>query len=45
MEIAPSDGEQQLSIWIDEDVLAWFREQGPGYQARMNQVLRSYVAA
>ncbi len=32
-----------LSLRIDEDVLAWFRNQGPGYQTRMNDVLRAYV--
>jgi uncharacterized protein (DUF4415 family) len=32
-------------VHIDPEVLAWFREQGPGYQTRMNQVLRSYVEA
>jgi hypothetical protein len=26
-------------------VLAWFRGQGPGYQTRMNAVLRAYVEA
>jgi uncharacterized protein (DUF4415 family) len=26
-------------------VLAWFRAQGPGYQTRMNAVLRAYVEA
>lgn len=30
---------------IDEDVLAWFRARGPGYQTRMNAVLRAYVEA
>jgi uncharacterized protein (DUF4415 family) len=30
---------------IDGDVLAWFRAQGPGYQTRMNAVLRAYVEA
>lgn len=32
-------------IHVDPDVLDYFREQGPGYQTRMNQVLRSYVEA
>ena len=32
-------------IYVDPDVLDYFREQGPGYQTRMNQVLRSYVEA
>jgi uncharacterized protein (DUF4415 family) len=30
---------------IDEDVLAWFRAQGRGYQTRMNAVLRAYFEA
>lgn len=32
-----------LSLRIDHDVLEWFREQGPGYQTRMNAVLRAYM--
>jgi uncharacterized protein (DUF4415 family) len=32
-----------ISIRVDEDVLDYFRRQGPGYQRRMNAVLRSYV--
>ena len=34
---------QPVTIRIDGEVLAWFKEQGPGYQTRMNAVLRSYV--
>ena len=33
-----------VSIRIDSDVLRAFREEGAGYQARMNQVLRGYAA-
>ena len=29
-----------LSIKIDADVLAWFKSKGPGYQTRMNAILR-----
>jgi uncharacterized protein (DUF4415 family) len=36
---------KQLTVRFDEDVIAWFRAQGAGYQTRMNQVLRSYVEA
>ena len=36
---------KQTALRIDEDVLAWFRAQGRGYQARMNAVLRAYVGA
>jgi len=36
---------EPISIRVDEDVLAWFRKEGPRYQSRMNAVLRSYVEA
>jgi uncharacterized protein (DUF4415 family) len=36
---------QAISLRIDQDVLAWFRERGPGYQTRMNAVLRAFVNA
>lgn len=32
-----------ISIRVDEDVLDYFKEQGAGYQRRMNAVLRSYM--
>ena len=34
-----------ISIRVDDDVLAWFKAQGPGYQTRMNAVLRYYMDA
>lgn len=34
---------QAVSIRLDEDVLDYFRAQGPGYQTRINAVLRHYV--
>lgn len=30
---------------LDSDVLDWFKAQGPGWQTRMNAVLRSYMEA
>jgi len=33
------------SVRLDENVVDWFKRQGPGYQTRMNAVLRSYVQA
>mgnify|MGYP006278749729 CR=1 FL=1 len=36
---------EAISIRLDQDVLEWFRGQGPGYQTRMNAVLRSYMEA
>ena len=32
-----------ISIRVDEDVLDYFKQQGAGYQRRMNAVLRSYM--
>lgn len=34
---------QAISLRVDEDVLAWFKQGGPRYQSRMNAVLRSYM--
>ena len=34
-----------ISLRIDPEVLDWFRTQGPGYQTRMNAVLRAYMEA
>lgn len=34
---------QGVFLRIDPEVLNWFKEQGKGYQTRMNAVLRSYV--
>ena len=35
---------QAISLRLDQDVLEWFREQGPRYQTRINAVLRTYVS-
>ncbi|HRK35067.1 MAG TPA: BrnA antitoxin family protein [Candidatus Hydrogenedentes bacterium] len=32
-----------ISMRLDPDVLAWFRDQGSGYQTRINAVLRAYI--
>jgi len=32
-----------ISIRVDEDVLNYFKDEGTGYQRRMNAVLRSYM--
>ena len=34
---------KDVHMRVDEDVLVWFKEQGKGYQARMNAVLRAYM--
>ena len=32
-----------ISLRLDADVLDYFKAEGPGYQTRMNDVLRAYV--
>ena len=34
-----------ISLRVDQDVLRWFKAQGPRYQSRMNAVLRAYMSA
>ena len=31
---------EQLTVRLDADVVAWLRQQGKGYQTRLNRVLR-----
>jgi uncharacterized protein (DUF4415 family) len=38
-------GRETVSIRIDADVLAFFQEDGPGWQDRINAALRSVVEA
>jgi uncharacterized protein (DUF4415 family) len=36
---------QGVFLRLDPEVVAWFKEGGPGYQTRMNAVLRAYAMA
>jgi uncharacterized protein (DUF4415 family) len=36
-------GKQLISLRIDTDILDWFKQQGKGYQTRINAILRAYV--
>ena len=36
---------KQVALRLDAEVLDWFKNQGPGYQTRMNAVLKAYKAA
>lgn len=36
---------ERLTVRFDVSVVEWFKAQGPGYQTRMNEVLKSYVEA
>ena len=33
-----------LSIRLDDDIIAWFKQFGRGYQSKINAVLRSYIS-
>ena len=41
--LMPPVTKEAISLRVDDDVLAWFRAGGPGYQTRMNAVLRHYM--
>jgi len=32
---------RQVTIRLDADIIAWLRQQGKGYQTRLNQLLRA----
>lgn len=32
-------------VQLDQDILAWLKDQGPHYQARINTILRAYMEA
>lgn len=41
-------GKTRIAIWLDDDILEWFREQvhlagGGNYQTLMNEALRQYI--
>ena len=43
--LKPLSPKASVSLRIDQDVLDWFKAQGPGYQTRMNAVLRAFMEA
>ena len=42
---AASGVKQIVTIRLDVDMLEWFKSAGPGYQTRINQVLREHMDA
>ncbi len=34
---------RQISIRLDGEVIDWFKREGPGYQTRINGVLRTFM--
>jgi len=44
-QIASNGVKQIVTIRLDVDMLEWFKAAGPGYQTRINQVLREHMDA
>jgi len=42
-ELVTPTTKEQISLRIDPDVLAFFKQDGRGYQTRINAVLRAYM--
>ncbi|KFB67420.1 BrnA antitoxin family protein [Candidatus Accumulibacter vicinus] len=40
--LQPLPAKALISLRLDQDVLEWFKAQGPGYQTRINTVLRAF---
>lgn len=40
--LKPVEAKKSISLRVDAAVLAWFQAQGPGYQTRMNAVLKAF---
>ena len=38
-------GKKSVTIRLDADMIDWFKSQGPGWQTKMNWVLRLYFAS
>lgn len=34
---------KQITLRVDADLLAWYKNKGKGYQTRMNEALREFV--
>ena len=43
--LPPRATKRHQGLRLDVEVLDWFKAQGPGWQTRMNAVLKSYVVA
>jgi uncharacterized protein (DUF4415 family) len=45
--VIPHKGKTRITIFIDTDILEWFRDEaereGRGYQTAINQALRNYI--
>ena len=41
--LKPIPAKKQLTLRVDSDVVDWYKRQGPGYQTRINALLRAYM--
>jgi uncharacterized protein (DUF4415 family) len=41
--LKPIPRKKQLTLRVDSDVVDWYKKQGPGYQTRINSLLRAYM--
>lgn len=44
-ELIMPENKVKLGVRFDKAVVNWFKKQGPGYQGRMNAVLKTYIEA
>ena len=43
--LKPVPPKASISLRVDADVLEWLKAQGPGYQTRINAILRAFKEA
>ncbi len=43
--LKPTARKTQLTLHVDSDVLDWYKNQGAGYQTKINALLRAYMEA
>jgi uncharacterized protein (DUF4415 family) len=41
--LKPVKRKKQLTLRVDSEVVEWYQKQGPGYQTRINSLLRAYM--
>lgn len=44
-ELRSPENKESITVHFDADMVQWFKQQGEGYQNRMNAVLRSFYRA
>ncbi len=43
--VVPASDKERITIRLDEDIVEHFKQGGPGYQSRINDVLRACVTS